>query len=308
MAVVMRSGKVLVQRRFRKNVGMIHEFPGGRIDQGESPQQAAKRELLEETGMKSGLEIIGSDKLTNDWEGEIHFVVMTAFATEEPQATDSRRQQSFRWLDVSEIPVTDFCKADRQFIDQRLQHYIRLSNAATRIDHKTLRAVPCDANKLIEEAQRLVIEAKETNDVDSLILKLSKSALSFAIAGCCTEALDLVNQVTSNIERTKLRTKTVAQIRTAQVLQFANKHKDAKAQLKELVLRCRKNDELTDLLDYSLQHLGKVYFDLNQILKAQNCFNEAMKLRQCKKDKSLINSTKIAINACKKRLNYNESV
>ncbi|MFA0897145.1 NUDIX hydrolase, partial [Vibrio cholerae] len=50
MAVVIKNNLVLVQKRFRKNTGMIFEFPGGSIDAGDSGEQAAIRELWEETG------------------------------------------------------------------------------------------------------------------------------------------------------------------------------------------------------------------------------------------------------------------
>ncbi|MEW4466046.1 NUDIX hydrolase, partial [Vibrio cholerae] len=58
MAVVIKNNLVLVQKRFRKNTGMIFEFPGGSIDAGESGEQAAIRELWEETGLRN-LKLIG---------------------------------------------------------------------------------------------------------------------------------------------------------------------------------------------------------------------------------------------------------
>lgn len=52
MAVVVRGGKVLVQKRFRHGQGMVFEFPGGTVDPSESGCQAAVRELWEETDLK----------------------------------------------------------------------------------------------------------------------------------------------------------------------------------------------------------------------------------------------------------------
>jgi 8-oxo-dGTP pyrophosphatase MutT (NUDIX family) len=46
--------EVLVVRQYKHGIGsLLREFPAGYIDEGESPADAAKRELLEETGYKA---------------------------------------------------------------------------------------------------------------------------------------------------------------------------------------------------------------------------------------------------------------
>ena len=50
-AIIVKDGRILaVKRGENKNkaVAYKYEFPGGKIEQGETPQQALKRELLEE--------------------------------------------------------------------------------------------------------------------------------------------------------------------------------------------------------------------------------------------------------------------
>ncbi|MCM1181895.1 MAG: NUDIX hydrolase [Roseburia sp.] len=45
--------KILVNREFRMAVGdWVYNFPAGLIDDGEAPEQSAKRELWEETGLE----------------------------------------------------------------------------------------------------------------------------------------------------------------------------------------------------------------------------------------------------------------
>lgn len=45
--------KILINREFRMASGMwVYNFPAGLIDPGETPEEAAARELFEETGMK----------------------------------------------------------------------------------------------------------------------------------------------------------------------------------------------------------------------------------------------------------------
>src|SRR5512146_3584928 len=49
------DGEVLVERQYRHGIGrVVLDLPAGRIEQGEDPLDAARRELLEETGYGGG--------------------------------------------------------------------------------------------------------------------------------------------------------------------------------------------------------------------------------------------------------------
>lgn len=122
MGVVVREGKVLIQKRFRPEKGMIFEFPGGSVDAGESGEQAAIRELWEETGLIN-LKRLGHHQEKNDFGGEIHYVVLAASTGIEPQMIDPERQQTFYWLEPSEVPIQDFYRADIGFIESHLSQY-----------------------------------------------------------------------------------------------------------------------------------------------------------------------------------------
>ena len=55
-AVIHRGGRVLVVKRAEPPHAGLWAFPGGMVEQGESPQEAAARETLEEVGLKVKIE------------------------------------------------------------------------------------------------------------------------------------------------------------------------------------------------------------------------------------------------------------
>lgn len=52
-AVIKRNGKIYIQQRPQKGLmGGLWEFPGGKLEKGESPEDCLKREILEELGVQ----------------------------------------------------------------------------------------------------------------------------------------------------------------------------------------------------------------------------------------------------------------
>nr|WP_250886688.1 hypothetical protein [Bacillus sp. SM2101] len=48
-------------------------------------------------------------------------------------------------------------------------------------------------------------------------------------------------------------------------------------------------------IDFALQHKGKCYLELNLLNEAEDCFIKALEIRKYKGNKSLIESTELAI-------------
>ena len=55
-----KDNKIVMEKTYRRGVDdFVYELPAGWIDEGESPKQAAERELKEETGYSSEVEVVG---------------------------------------------------------------------------------------------------------------------------------------------------------------------------------------------------------------------------------------------------------
>ena len=54
MVIIKRKNKILITNQYRRGIKNVSfGFPGGHIKRGETPMNAAKRELFEETGLKA---------------------------------------------------------------------------------------------------------------------------------------------------------------------------------------------------------------------------------------------------------------
>ncbi|HSW65838.1 MAG TPA: NUDIX domain-containing protein [Bacillota bacterium] len=80
------SGKLLITKRGRDPFKDWWDFPGGFVEEDETLEQAATRELKEETGVEAAnLSYIGSFKEDYEFRGEVVPVVVAVFAGSLPQ-------------------------------------------------------------------------------------------------------------------------------------------------------------------------------------------------------------------------------
>lgn len=79
-AVVLHDGKVLLVKRANPPCQFQWAIPGGKVRYGETLQQAAEREIREETGIiiKAGKPIFGFDHIEQDSSGGVqcHYVIV----------------------------------------------------------------------------------------------------------------------------------------------------------------------------------------------------------------------------------------
>jgi 8-oxo-dGTP diphosphatase len=110
VAVVVHDGCVLVGRRSHDAVDAPgkHEFPGGKVRPDETPEHAAARECLEESGIAVR---IGSLLHRGSGRSAAGPLVILFFAA---AAIDDRAEPlvPFAWTPVAELPGLDFPAAN----------------------------------------------------------------------------------------------------------------------------------------------------------------------------------------------------
>jgi len=115
-ALIMRGGQVLIgQRRPDQPMASQWEFPGGKIEAGESPEQALARELDEELGIQA---VIGA-RVTHIRHNYRHggAVDLLFFAVHEFSGEIVNRiYHELRWTKLEDLPSYDFLAADRGLV------------------------------------------------------------------------------------------------------------------------------------------------------------------------------------------------
>ncbi len=115
-AFIVRDGEVLIgQRRPDQPMALLWEFPGGKIEAGESPEQALFRELDEELGIKATI----GPRITRVRHNYRHggAVDLQFFAVHEFTGEIANRiYHQFRWVRFEDLPAYEFLAADRALI------------------------------------------------------------------------------------------------------------------------------------------------------------------------------------------------
>jgi 8-oxo-dGTP diphosphatase len=115
-ALIVRHGEVLIcQRRPDQPMALLWEFPGGKIEPGESPEQALVRELNEELGITARVGARVTRVRHNYRHGgavDLQFFAVHEFAGE----LENRIFQQVKWVKLEELPGYDFLAADRDLI------------------------------------------------------------------------------------------------------------------------------------------------------------------------------------------------
>jgi len=109
------AGRYLITQRGQgSHLAGLWEFPGGKMEAGESPEAALRRELIEELGATFA---VGARVETVRWEYPDRSVVLHFYACRlESGVIEPREGQAMAWVEPERLAAYDFPPADRELI------------------------------------------------------------------------------------------------------------------------------------------------------------------------------------------------
>jgi 8-oxo-dGTP diphosphatase len=114
-AVIEKDGKVLIARRREETgSGGLWEFPGGMLEDGETPEKGLEREIAEELGVHIRVgELLQSVPYRSPALSIELLAYRAVLVSGEFKLTD---HDEIRWAEPSELEESDFSKPDRPII------------------------------------------------------------------------------------------------------------------------------------------------------------------------------------------------
>ena len=116
-AVIVRDGRVLAcQRNPSGTFPLKWEFPGGKVQKGESPEAALVRELREELRVSAsvGAEIYRTRHKYPEMPSVVELIFFAA--TIDTGEIENRVFETIAWNTPQKLPEMDFLDADRELI------------------------------------------------------------------------------------------------------------------------------------------------------------------------------------------------
>ena len=122
-ALIWRGDSFMIcQRPAHKARGLLWEFVGGKVEPGETREQALIRECREEIGVTLSVGDIFMEVVHEYPDITVHLTLFHAVIAEgEPQMLE---HNDIRWITPGEIPEYDFCPADTEILARICEVYL----------------------------------------------------------------------------------------------------------------------------------------------------------------------------------------
>jgi 8-oxo-dGTP diphosphatase len=116
-AILIKDNKIIIAKRGPDDrLANKWEFPGGKIEIDETPEQCLKREMKEEFDIDVSVgEYLGSSVYKYDHI----FIELLAYRTYwEDGEIDLKDHDDFKWISLEQLTEFDFAPADRVFVEK----------------------------------------------------------------------------------------------------------------------------------------------------------------------------------------------
>ena len=119
-ALIWKNNKFLIcQRPAHKARGLLWEFVGGKVEQGETKEQALIRECREELNVLLSVGDVFMDVVHDYPDLTVHLTLFNATIVDgEPQKLE---HNDIQWITPREIPNYEFCLADEEILKKIIE-------------------------------------------------------------------------------------------------------------------------------------------------------------------------------------------
>ncbi|MBI4876237.1 MAG: (deoxy)nucleoside triphosphate pyrophosphohydrolase [Acidobacteria bacterium] len=125
-ALIRRDGQLLIgQRRNDDRHPFKWEFPGGKVEPGETPRQALERELTEELGIQAE---IGPEISRYEYQYPKRMPILLIFHQVDTYRGEPANGvfEQIRWESIGALPEYDFLDGDLDFVRRLARGDVRL--------------------------------------------------------------------------------------------------------------------------------------------------------------------------------------
>jgi 8-oxo-dGTP diphosphatase len=123
-AVIRKGEKILcVQRKESKYdyISLKWEFPGGKVEEGESNEEAIVREIEEELALSI---TIDREFVTVDHQYPDFQLTMYSFMCQtQNDSPELREHKNFKWLNADDLNTLDWAAADVPIVERLMEQY-----------------------------------------------------------------------------------------------------------------------------------------------------------------------------------------
>lgn len=119
-ALIWKEDRFMIcQRPAHKARGLLWEFVGGKVEQGETDEKALIRECKEELDIEIGTKDIFMSLVHNYPDMEVNLILFNAYIKSgEPKLLE---HNDIKWITTAEIPKYDFCPADEEILKKLMK-------------------------------------------------------------------------------------------------------------------------------------------------------------------------------------------
>ena len=119
--IAVSGRKLFIARRSpNKSLAGFWEFPGGKVETGESDEQALVREIKEEFDREI---LLGEKFMENTYnDGEKTIDLISYFMAFDKLPKESNSHDQNKWCNIADLSQYEFCPADKEVVANLIDH------------------------------------------------------------------------------------------------------------------------------------------------------------------------------------------